>query len=173
MTPLSVDAMAATAAQLEALYRDRYAAFERVLTGMLRDRERARDAVQEAFAIALAKKRNYRADGSLERWVWRIAIRSGFEATKRGRRDGRLNDGAQSPPAADGWGYASHAAVLSALQGLPERQRLVIFLRYFADLAYDEIAAVCGIAEGTVGATLTQARTALVGLLEAEGVEAL
>jgi DNA-directed RNA polymerase specialized sigma24 family protein len=37
----------------------------------------------------------------------------------------------------------------------------VVFLRYFADLSYTEIAFVCGISEGTVAATLAQAHTAL------------
>jgi RNA polymerase sigma-70 factor, ECF subfamily len=165
--------MAATAEQLEALYRDRYEAFERVLTGMLRDREGARDAVQEAFARALVKKRSYRGDGPLERWVWRIAVRSAFEAVKQGARTGPFEGNAAPSGASNGRVGERHAAVLSALHILPQRQRLVIFLRYFADLPYDEIAAICGVAEGTVGATLNQARTALVSLLEEEGVEAL
>jgi DNA-directed RNA polymerase specialized sigma24 family protein len=36
-----------------------------------------------------------------------------------------------------------------------------VFLRYFADLSYAEIADACGISEGTVAATLAQARAAL------------
>jgi RNA polymerase sigma factor (sigma-70 family) len=166
--------MAATAEQLEALYRERYDVFERVLTGMLRDRERARDAVQEAFARALAKKRSYRGDGPLERWVWRIAVRSGFDARKEEPRLGPFrSDVARAVASSNGRVDERHAALLSALHGLPQRQRLVIFLRYFADLPYDEIATICGVAEGTVGATLSHARAALVGLLEEEGVEAL
>ena len=47
--------MAATAQEIEALYVERHEAFSRVLAGMLHDRDRARDAVQEAFARALAK----------------------------------------------------------------------------------------------------------------------
>src|SRR6266540_2542656 len=41
------------------------------------------------------------------------------------------------------------------------RKRFVVFLRYFADLSYPEIADVVGISEGTVAATLHQARVAL------------
>ena len=43
-----------------------------VLTTVCRDREAARDAVQEAFAVALGKRRQYRGEGSLEAWVWRL-----------------------------------------------------------------------------------------------------
>ena len=49
----------------------------------------------------------------------------------------------------------------AAVEELPERQRLVVFLRYFADLSYAEIADACEIAEGTVAATLAKARARL------------
>jgi len=45
---------------------------------------------------------------------------------------------------------------------------VIVFLRYFADLSYSEIAAICEVSEGTVGATLTQARAALEELLKEE-----
>jgi RNA polymerase sigma-70 factor (ECF subfamily) len=55
-----------------------------------------------------------------------------------------------------------------ALRRLPARRRLVFFLRYFADLTYEEIATVCGISEGTVAASLAQARTELAEALRSE-----
>jgi DNA-directed RNA polymerase specialized sigma24 family protein len=45
-----------------------------------------------------------------------------------------------------------------------------VFLRYFADLSYAEIAAVCGISEGTVAAALAQAKAALQESLEQDEV---
>jgi RNA polymerase sigma factor (sigma-70 family) len=47
------------------------------------------------------------------------------------------------------------------LAALPERQRLVVFLRYFADLEYQEIAGALGIETGTVSATLHAAHNNL------------
>ena len=44
---------------------------------------------------------------------------------------------------------------------LPERQKLVVFLRYFADLSYVEIAEALEIRVGTVSATLNCARRPL------------
>ncbi len=46
---------------------------------------------------------------------------------------------------------------------------MIVFLRYFADLSYTQIAEVCEVSEGTVGATLAQARAALEQLLTEEG----
>jgi RNA polymerase sigma factor (sigma-70 family) len=51
--------------------------------------------------------------------------------------------------------------VRALLARLPERQRLVLFLRYYADLDYDAIATALGISSGTVGATLHAAHAAL------------
>ena len=44
---------------------------------------------------------------------------------------------------------------------LPPQRRLVVFLRYFADMSYGEIGEVLGIAEGTVAASLSQAHEQL------------
>jgi RNA polymerase sigma factor (sigma-70 family) len=56
--------------------------------------------------------------------------------------------------------------VTAALALLPERQRVVLFLRYYADLDYRTIGDTLGIATGTVAATLNAARTALRRRLE-------
>ena len=50
-----------------------------------------------------------------------------------------------------------------ALRTLPPKRRLIVFLHYFADLSYAQIAQACGVQEGTVGATLTQARAGARG----------
>jgi RNA polymerase sigma factor (sigma-70 family) len=49
----------------------------------------------------------------------------------------------------DGW-----RDVRAAIVALPERQRVMLFLRHYADLDYDAIAAVVGSRRGTVAATL-------------------
>jgi RNA polymerase sigma factor (sigma-70 family) len=49
---------------------------------------------------------------------------------------------------------------------LPERQRLVLFLRYYADLGYSAIAEALGISPGTVASTLNAAHESLRRNLE-------
>lgn len=51
--------------------------------------------------------------------------------------------------------------VAAAIAALPERQRLAIFLRYYADLDYAAIAASLGIKAGTVAAALHAAHNTL------------
>ncbi|MGH8326620.1 MAG: RNA polymerase sigma factor, partial [Steroidobacteraceae bacterium] len=54
----------------------------------------------------------------------------------------------------------------AALARLPERERLALFLRYFADLDYAQIAAVLDVRAGTVGASLNSGRAKLGRLLK-------
>ena len=142
---------------LEELYRSRYRGFLNVLATVTRDWESAHDAVQETFARAYAARRSWRAESALETWVWRIALRTalGFRrdlehASLNGSFDPGLPDPDRDPALAD------------AIRALPPRRRLVVFLRYFADLPYAEIARICGTSEGTVAATLAQAHDALL-----------
>src|ERR671915_136272 len=67
---------------LERLYRDRYVAFRNTLATVTGSYDSARDVVQETFVRAIRKRRDYRGDGSLEAWVWRIAFRTAFESRK-------------------------------------------------------------------------------------------
>ncbi len=46
-----------------------------MLATLTPDRETARNVVQEACAVALSKRRQYRGEGTLEGWVWKIALR--------------------------------------------------------------------------------------------------
>jgi RNA polymerase sigma-70 factor (ECF subfamily) len=57
-------------------------------------------------------------------------------------------------------------SLAAELRALPERQRAAVFLHYWADLPYDEIAALLGIAPGTVAASLHAARRRLRDRLE-------
>ena len=52
------------------------------------------------------------------------------------------------------------------IAALPERQRLIVYLRYYADLDYRQIATVLDIAVGTVSATLSAAHQTLRTTIE-------
>jgi RNA polymerase sigma-70 factor (ECF subfamily) len=161
--------MAASRREIEALYQDRYLGFRRAAATLTGSYESAHDVVQEAFARALAQRRRYRGDGPLGAWVWRIALRVALDERKHSMRlllGEQLEPGLVEP--------ARDPALSEALLVLPPRRRLVFFLRYFAELSYSEIAAVCEISEGTVAATLAQAR-AVVGeaLARSETLEEL
>ena len=70
------------------------------------------------------------------------------------------------PESSDNGHWSPKTDLRKILAVLPERQRLVVFLRYYADLDYRSIADVLGIEMGTVGATLSKAQQALRQALE-------
>jgi RNA polymerase sigma factor (sigma-70 family) len=146
-------------AELEALYRSEYRRFLRVAVAILRDEERGVDVVQEAFAVAVQKRARFREEGPLEAWVWRMVVNT---ALKEGRRlqTWELPDLVAPDP------VEASPVVSGAIAGLPERQRLALFLRYYADLDYQSIATALGVTPGTVGATLNAAHKSLRRLLQ-------
>jgi RNA polymerase sigma-70 factor, ECF subfamily len=143
----------ASIAELERVYRADFLRFVRVATAIAGDEESGADAVHDAFVQAVRSRRSFRGDGPLAAWVWKMVVNA---AKKRVPQPERF----EAEPVAhgeNGFGDPMRAAVAA----LPERQRLTLFLRYYADLEYDAIAATLGISSGTVGATLNAAHTAL------------
>ena len=141
--------------QIESLYRAHFRQFERVARAITGDRESALEAVQEGFADALRNASQWADRGPLEGWVWRCVVN---RARKVRRRPAFEVTGGE--PSSNG-GPPSDSELGARLAALPERQRLVVFLRYFADLEYREIGAALGIETGTVSATLHAAHTNL------------
>jgi RNA polymerase sigma-70 factor (ECF subfamily) len=149
--------VAASAEAIEELYRARYVAFRNALATVVGGWEAAHDVVQDAFAQALRERATFRGDGSLEGWVWRIAFRTALRARRNGTAQVPLEE-LIDPALVEAERDPELAA---ALRRLPPRKRLIVFLHYFADLSYADIATACGISEGTVAAALAQARTTL------------
>lgn len=155
---------------MEAIYRRRLLEFRRVAAAVCGDREAAPDLVQEAFVRAVRGLPAFRGEGSLEAWLWRIVV----NLARNHRRDVRpVSELPAQLPASTNGAVASEAGIVAAaVAGLPERQRLVLFLRYYADLDYAAIAEALEISPGTVGATLNKAHAALQRrLLRMEAVE--
>jgi DNA-directed RNA polymerase specialized sigma24 family protein len=140
--------------ELEELYRSRRPQFCRVAAAIAGDRGLGEDAVQEAFAKAVRKRRSYRGRGSLEAWVWRIVVNAARDTRRRRPAVGDLHE---APATVSDNGHSS----VVPLGLLTERQREVLFLHYYADLDYATIAEALGISSGTVGATLSTARSVL------------
>ena len=141
--------------EIEALYRGDFHRFERVARAITGDRDLALDAVQEGFADALRKAGQWEGRGPLEGWLWRCVVNRARKAKSRGAvleppENASLSDAGRGDP-----------DLGARLATLPERQRLVVFLRYFADLEYREIAAALEIETGTVSATLHAAHANL------------
>src|SRR5689334_20015903 len=104
---------------------------------MTGDSEAARDAVQDGFARGLRSLPLGLGPDAAEAWLWRVVTNAARDqrrrAAVRAARASTRDDARAAEPAAD--------PIAAPLEQLSERQRLVVFLRYYADLSYDQIAA--------------------------------
>lgn len=143
-------------AELELLYRSAHGRFLRVALAITRDRESAAEAVQEAFARAIRARQEFRREGSLEGWVWRGVVNEARRAAERPPPDLGSADVQASNGVVD-----ADSSTRALIAALPERQRLAVFLRYYADLDYRTIGEILDVETGTVSATLHAAHKAL------------
>jgi RNA polymerase sigma factor (sigma-70 family) len=144
------DALAA----IETVYRDRFAGLVRFAQAITGDEQAALDAVHDGFVRAVRYRRGLRDHESAAGWICRIVANE----ARRHRRQPLVPP---EPAVESTNGHAEAAAVRAALAALPERQRLALFLRYYADLDYAGIAEALGISRGTVSATLHAAHSKL------------
>ena len=130
------------------------------------DAAEAEDATQEAFVKAFLALGRFRPGAPFRPWLLRIVAN---EARNRRKAAGRrLNlalrasmarpsgDAAPSPEAA-ALAAEQQQALLAALDGLREDDRVVLTCRYFLDLSETEMAAVLDCPRGTVKSRLSRA----------------
>jgi RNA polymerase sigma-70 factor (ECF subfamily) len=156
--------------EIERLYASRYRSCYRLALSATQDPGAAHDAVQEGFARALAGHAQLRDERALEAWICRIIIRCALDS----RRRTDVGAAALPPEVPLAWlpelPHPDRDPELgAALRALPPRQRVMVFLRYFADLPLATIAELCGARPGTVSATLAQAKASLAARLTPTG----
>ena len=143
---------------VERLYAAHYASLVRLAVLLVRDLGTAEEVVQDAF-LALHGRWSRLRDHETALPYLRRSVVNGARSVlrRRGVRERHLaslrasyDEGAG--PGADEEVLVSERRrqVLAALQALPERQREVVVLRYYADLDEAGIAAALGIRRGAV-----------------------
>ncbi len=128
---------------------------------ILRDREGAEDAAQEVLLRAFDKMPQFRGESEFSTWLYRLALNFCLERQRKSARRAQLEEAAPEPPTLS----PDHAAQVEtrlalerALDELDEPARLVLILREWHELSYDEIAQVLRLPVGTVKSRLNSAR---------------
>jgi RNA polymerase sigma-70 factor (ECF subfamily) len=134
----------------------------RVARAIVGDRERALEAVHDGFANAIASRGSFRGEGPFEAWVWRAVVNAARHARRKPLVDARTD------PTKDMHSTGELRELSPLIASLPERQRLIVFLRYYADLDYRSIASALDVETGTVSAALSAAHRSLRSSLEEE-----
>jgi len=132
----------------------------------------ADDLVQETLCRALAHIDSFQPGTNLRAWLFTI-LRNQFRSNYRKRRrevedgDGRYASRLQMLP--DQQDQMQVKDVRAALQQLQSDQREALVLISAAGYSYDEAAAICGCAPGTVKSRVNRARTRLAQILAIDG----
>ncbi len=136
----------------------------------------AEEAVQDAFLRVWRFRDSLPADGRRNAWLYRVLVNSCYsklrqEVPRRERERARLSatpDSGDAQPAepAEAPDLAAVRSVIadaldSTLRDLPESLRVVVVLRYYADLSEREIATAIRRRPGTVKSRLHEARRRL------------
>jgi RNA polymerase sigma-70 factor (ECF subfamily) len=146
------------AATVEAVYVEHGQRLFRSLLAYTGDVHLAEDAMAEAFAQALRRGDELREP---QRWIWRASYRIAAGALKERSRGTILRvEEAYELPDTPGW-------LAEALAQLPERQRAVVVLHYYADLKVRDVGHALGMSTAAAKVALMRARRRLRTLLEA------
>ena len=142
----------------------------RLAWAILGDSGDADDATQEAFASAWRNRRSLRDPDRFDAWFGRILVNEcRLRLRRRARERIRPLTELGEPAGADASGHVSaRDAISRAVTRLDADHRIVVILRYWADLSVDEIAARLDVPPGTVKSRLYTARAALAQALESE-----
>jgi RNA polymerase sigma-70 factor (ECF subfamily) len=142
---------------------------------MLGNPEDAEDAAQEVFLRAYTALPSFELGRKFSSWLLTIASNLCIDILRRRRFawmsledvSFRLASPVEEPSGAvlreEQAGQVQHL-----LQRLPEKYRLVVILRYWYDMPYDEIATTTGLSLNTVKTRLHRARLMLAKALQEE-----
>jgi RNA polymerase sigma-70 factor (ECF subfamily) len=131
-------------------------------------RDKADDLVQEALVKAWAKQDAFQPGTHFKAWMFTILRNHFYSQHRKARRevsdsDGMLSERLCVHPAQ--YGHIDLREMEEALKRLPDQQREALILVTAEGLSYEEAAAVCNCAVGTVKSRVSRARMRLAALL--------
>jgi RNA polymerase sigma-70 factor (ECF subfamily) len=125
----------------------------------------AEDAAQDAFIRAWYSLHNFKAGSSFRNWLYRIAVNAAIDSLRRERPQSDIDEMELAAPLermeAQMEARERIRIVRRAVQALPTASRVVLILREYHGLTYQEISDVLEISKGTVMSRLNYARNRL------------
>ena len=133
-----------------------------------RNKDDADDLVQETLSKALANLERFEPGTRMKAWLFTIMRNTFLTGIKKTNRESPGQDdcvsGQSVTAPSQEWAQRSWE-VAQAIDQLPEDQRQVIVLIGMIGIGYDDAAAICGCAIGTVKSRLNRARARLAETL--------
>ena len=146
-------------------------AFGRSLSG---SRDLADDLVQETLLKAWAARKRFQAGTNMRAWTFIILRNLFLSQMRRARFKGEWDDITASKILAAPASQDRHIELgdmQRALMHLPQPQREALILVGASGFSYEEAAAICDCAVGTIKSRVNRARTRLSDLLSIEGTD--
>ena len=149
---------------------------------LLKNRDDALDAAQEAFLKAWISLKSFRGDSKFSAWLYRLTYNTCLDILRKGKKgeiislssqdeDEVVKDVKDTAPTPEEYTERreTRRAVRDAVNALPEEYRQIIILREFAGLSYTEIAEAAALNEGTVKSRISRGRQKLAEILRQNG----
>jgi RNA polymerase sigma-70 factor (ECF subfamily) len=149
------------------LYRRYASAIFRFCRRVLPTREDAEDATTEIFMKVRQKLDSYDASRPFTAWLYKVASNHCWDMLRRRhiRQDLETGDVETLPLKHPDPGQLERLQaeqggkeVRAGLAKLPDRARMALVLRYYAEMSYEEIAETLGVRRAFVGVLLLRAR---------------
>ena len=120
-------------------------------TLLVRDYTVAQDIVQEAFVRVWLSPRTPREINAFRPWLYKTVVNLARDHQRRQGRWARLRFGrvASSDPMDLAEQRESDAALGDAMRGLSRREQEAVYVRFFEDAPFDEVARIIGVRTGT------------------------
>lgn len=141
---------------------------------IVHDAEASADVTQATFLSVFENLHRYDPAYKFFSWIYRIAVNQALDHIRRRQRADEAVQREIAPPSTEDASAALDEAAagevaFALIATLPEDYRVVLALRHYAELSYDEMAEVLGIPVKTVRSRLYTARQQLKTALEARG----
>jgi RNA polymerase sigma-70 factor (ECF subfamily) len=142
------------AAAFEALVRRWQQPVARLLFHVV-GREDIADLCQEVFLRVFEQRRRYRETGTFSAWIYRIALNVARDALRRHRHEplglGGREAAAGGPSPEDAFAQAERGRLIAhSVAELPEPLRLVLVLRHYDEMSFEDIARLLGEPASTI-----------------------
>jgi RNA polymerase sigma-70 factor (ECF subfamily) len=144
---------------------------------VLKDYQEAVDVTQEVFIKAMRETRFFDAEFKMKAWLFRVTSNLCFNIVRDRKRRGGILNSMQKAHATDPGQFQKlfkderQKQLLLNMEKLNDKHREILYMRYYSDLSYAEIATALDVKLGTVMSRLSRAKTRLLEVLGHSGVE--
>lgn len=136
---------------------------------LVQDYDEASEITQEAFLSAWQGLPSFRSKARFSTWLYRIAYHCGLRQLEKRNREGALHEAMQAEQSVRTRGqekdladivekHEQQALLRLGLEQLPARYRLILILREFQEMTYQEMASKLALPMDTIKTHLFRAR---------------